>query len=620
MIDINNLNQQQLDYLWHLKTNGIDKETAFTQLEQHTNSWKFLASQQPTTPIEPQTLWSEIKSNIWEAFLDQPKRVLWAWKWLIEWVQQAPDIFWDEWWRARLEQKWIEHQQQADISQTRQDTLTNLSEESLRFQFKLRDNPASVTNEEYDRQKEIKAETEAILAQPTPLPPALERWVWVLQEVTAPAAWPIQWFFWKIFWWVLWAWQWALKENELQAVSEVMQSWIETIQEADKVLWDKIWEPWEVFKKVAWITFEVVEPILDIAWAWEIAQLWKNLFKSWVNKVSKPKKIDWPDISIEDQQLLKETGQATESWNIWWIEVQVPKVEKWIIEKGVETFTRTTSPKVLAWKAVSPRTLWKNPKLKLKTIKDVESRTKEFYDNIRTWKLEWDISTLENTAETMISNLDTVWERIWEAVKKVEWNIEFDTKIVKNINNALKSKSASVSPATWILSKFDEATQWPISIDDAFEIKKAYWNELSKMYKSWDAGTKQYKALSDWVAFLNKKIDTIIDKKLWPGFADDKKLFWNLKSLVDDIVSSALVEWRGSPQTLVEQIWHMQAIFSPIDALKNKFLWEISKFDVNTRGWAWKELIKQYDQKAVKDFWTKPLTPKSTSQKPTNFK
>jgi len=343
-----------------------------------------------------------------------------------------------------------------------------------------------------------------------------------------------------------------------------------------------------------WIrqSWRVTGDILKEAWI-----LWKETLETvWTKAKDVISKV-WKKT---DDDLLKKLDLETEKWKIWDLEVDIPVQKTTITEKVVSPFTKKTT-KELAGRAVSPRTVWKNPKQKLKSISDVEQNTRKFYENIRTGILKWDIDTLENASQTIVNNIDEVWSRIWNAVKKVDWNIDIDNNITDDIINALNAKWSEVSPATPILKKFfDSLWDGKLNISDAYELKKAYSNEVTKLYKAWDAWTKQYKALSDGVKFLNTKIDDIIETKLWSEFAKDKELFSNLKTIVDDMVASSLVEWRRAPNTLAEQIWMVESIFSPVNSIKQKLI--KTAWEADTRGWAWKELIKKYDQEAINNF------------------
>lgn len=387
---------------------------------------------------------------------------------------------------------------------------------------------------------------------------------------------------------VVWKLQQASKNLEdLKELDPVIgaryQWWLDLINWALTIVW---WKAWTEATKRAWALWTQVAR----KWVQEVWEIWSKV----VAKAEDLIKKTW---TKAEDELLWKLELETVKGKIWDVEVDIPKQKKWTVEKIAEPFTEKDT-KVLAWRAVSPRTVWKSAPQKLKSIANVEKNTREFYENIRTWKLEWDISTLENTAETIVNNINTVWNRIWNAVKKVEWDIKIENEITDSIIDALWARWADVSPATPVLKKFFDALwDWNIPIDEAYELKKLFSNEVTKLYKAWDSWTAQYKSLSDWVQFLNTKIDDIIDTQLWKEFANDKKLFKNLKTLVDDIVASSLVEWRKAPNSLAEQIWMVESIFSPVSSAKAKLIQTV--WEANSRWWAWKRLIEIYDQQAI---------------------
>lgn len=453
------------------------------------------------------------------------------------------------------------------------------------------------------------------------------------------------WMFDKIIWaWLSTVWAWVdftwdvvvswLKTLAPEWLERATKEWLEDFSRTDFWAWlinlIKVW--WEKFQSFKdssdeanrlWQSIELLLPTLEIVtwWAWWkiIKDTSKEIIKSWIKKtwdittniwnitkewIDVIKQKAW-DIELpkfkktEDDILLKNLWLDTEKGMINWVEVDVPKTDRSLSEKIVWALDSKTD-KELAWRAVSPRTIWKNAKQKLKSVADVEKNTRKFYENIRTWVLEWDISTLENSAQTIVNNIDIVWARIGNAVKKVDWEINIDNNTTDSIIKALWTKWAEVSPATPILKKFFESLwSWKLSIEEAYELKKAYSNEVTKLYKSWDAWTKQYKALSDWVQFLNTKIDEIIETKLWVEFANDKILFRELKLLVDDMVASALVEGRKSPDSFAEQIGKVESLFSPVNSVKQKLIKDSN--ELNKRGWAWKELIRRYDEVTVRN-------------------
>lgn len=401
------------------------------------------------------------------------------------------------------------------------------------------------------------------------------------------------------------------KQNVADLTKPTIQDvvkWYDWQSQEQKRNLDNVWVWLELlFTLVGWNAIK--KPLQEIAWeAVEWVKRWTEAVTKtvgeWIEQVwDIAKDITWKVTPESD--ILSKLDLETVKGKIWDVEVDIPK-QKGSISEIITTPLREKDVKVLAGRALSPRTAWKWAKQRLKSITDVEKNAKKFYENIRTWVIEWDISTIENASQSVVDNIDVIWERIGNAIKQVEWNIKVSDDIINSINTAIESKGARVSPATTPLNKFiEDLGDWNLTIEEAFELKKVYQNEVSKLYKSGDSWTKQYKALSDWVKFLNTRIDEIIDNQLWDAFAKDKETFRNLKLIVDDIVNSSLVEWRRAPNTLAEQIWFIEWLLSPVDAVKQWFIQEI--WELNTRGGAWKELIKIYDQQAINNLqqWLK---------------
>lgn len=101
---------------------------------------------------------------------------------------------------------------------------------------------------------------------------------------------------------------------------------------------------------------------------------------------------------------------------------------------------------------------------------------------------------------------------------------------------------------------------------------------------------------------MNRKIEDVIETRLGPGFVKEKQNYKLLKTIVNDIVNSAVVEGRRAPMTLPEQIGTIEAIVegisNPLSATRKAFAKEIG--EMNTRGGSWKQLIDLYDQEAIK--------------------
>ena len=239
----------------------------------------------------------------------------------------------------------------------------------------------------------------------------------------------------------------------------------------------------------------------------------------------------------------------------------------------------------------------------LKIIWDVESNLKEYYKLVRTWTMKWDLSTLEEAANSVISNLDDVWSKIWGAVKSVEWTISPSVWTLDEISWVLWSNIEKRWWAYKVLENFKSDTQWGLNIQEAFKAKKIYQAEIGKLIRAWDSWTDSYSALVKWVQELTDSIDNVIASNLkWKEFEIWKKQYALLKKIATDISKSAVVEWRRAPQTFVEQLGTLDTILdlsrNPLSTAKWLFAREI--WELNTRWGAWKELIKIYDSEAIK--------------------
>lgn len=323
-----------------------------------------------------------------------------------------------------------------------------------------------------------------------------------------------------------------------------------------------------------------------VVWATELP--WKT-----VNKV----KSFFP---TPEQKIIKWLWWETSPWFVAWKTVNVPVPEKGIIERFTGWLWREKDPKVLAWRALTPTYAGKTPKQILGTVSDVEKNTRELYEWVRTGRYTWDISTLENAANTVVTNLDNIGGKIWEAVKETTWKIPLS----KNRAVIKKVLSDPIEKRWWaykILENFYKDTapiDW-LSIQRAFKAKKIYQAEIRKLIKAWDSWTDAYEALVKWVQELNDWIDNAVANTPW--FKDLKKQYSHLKKIVSDMAKSAAVEWRRSPQTFVEQLGMvetlMDAVTNPLSTAWKLYAKEIG--ELNTRWGAWKELMKIYDTEAI---------------------
>ena len=285
--------------------------------------------------------------------------------------------------------------------------------------------------------------------------------------------------------------------------------------------------------------------------------------------------------------------------------VQIPKST---VSAGITQSIVRPSIKTLAGRAVSPRGTGLTSKQRLQATANAERNVREYWSKVRTGKLQGDLSSLETTAQSIVSNIDEVGAKIGKAVESTKAKITLPVDTLAEVSQAMATKGANRTPTYKILENFLDDAGGDLTLKEAFDLKKIYQAEVGKLMRSGDAGTPQYSALVKWVDNINKLIDDAIEAGQGPGFTALKKDYRLLKSLVDDITNSAMVEGRRSPQTFTEQMGLMQtlasAIDSPVGTTLNVWKQLIAKAigDANTRWGAWELLIKALDDEAVDAF------------------
>lgn len=285
--------------------------------------------------------------------------------------------------------------------------------------------------------------------------------------------------------------------------------------------------------------------------------------------------------------------------------VQIPKST---VSAGITQSIVRPSIKTLAGRAVSPRGTGLTSKQRLQATANAERNVREYWSKVRTGQLQGDLSTLETTAQSIVNNIDEVGAKIGKAVENTKAKITLPTDTLAEVSQAMTTKGANRTPTYKILENFLDDAGGDLTLKEAFELKKIYQAEVGKLMRSGDAGTPQYSALVKWVDNINKLIDDAIEAGQGPGFTALKKDYRLLKSLVDDIANSAMVEGRRSPQTFTEQMGLMQTLISgfdsPLGTTLNVGKQLIAKTigDANTRGGAWELLIKALDDEAVDAF------------------
>ena len=436
---------------------------------------------------------------------------------------------------------------------------------------------------------------------------------------------------------------WQLREEQkaqAEKLWQIWESWSEFVQKYGAydptTVWASLGRTWvEIWASLVWPNkvwaiqklWKLATPTkiamewglawakYDIASKWEITPTsvwvgaWLNLWVAWAFKWwQKVAQAFMPKTA--EQKLVSALRAETTKWIVAGKKVNVPVPQEWVLTKITIPF-RESDTKRLVWKALTPSYAWKTPKQIMKTVSWLETTTKDFYNLVRTWKLKGSIDTLEDSANTVITNLDEIGANIGKSIKETTGKISPSKTFVSDANAILKNKVEELSWAYWPLKKFLEFSKKPMSIQDAFKLKKVYQAEIWKLVKSGDVWTESYETLLKWVQELSDSIDSQVMKLTWPKFAEYKKNYSLLKKLASDITKSAQVEWRRSPQTFIEQVSTLEAISewisNPLSTAKQLFAKEIG--ELNTRWWAWKELIKNWDKDAIKK--AKLVKPKS---------
>lgn len=378
---------------------------------------------------------------------------------------------------------------------------------------------------------------------------------------------------------------------------------------------ENIWELakwWEEFKKTNPLLADSIEWLVNIgSTAAPFTKTWQAVIKApatftkdaivWAGNIpwKVVETVKWL-VPNADEKLIKSIWQETKPWIVAGKTVNVPVPKKSLFETVTLGIGRPKDPKVLAWRAISPQQAGKTNKQIVSAIWEVEKNAKQLHEGVRTWIYKWDLSTLENAANTVITNLDEIGSRIGNAVKNTTGKIPLS----KNRQSIKKVLADPIEKRGWawkVLKNFYEDTA-PIDglpIQRAFKAKKIYQAEIKKLIKSWDTWTDAYEALIKWVQELNDSIDNAVANTPW--FKADKAMYAHLKKLVWDISRSAWVEGRRSPQTFVEQLGMietlMEAASNPLSTVWKLYAKEVG--ELNTREWAWKELMKIYDTDAI---------------------
>lgn len=332
---------------------------------------------------------------------------------------------------------------------------------------------------------------------------------------------------------------------------------------------------WWAAKKTAWAAKE---------WLWTAASKASELLESAKGAI-KPKTLE------------SEIAWEAAKWLVWESVVDIPKPSA---KSFIKKLVWTNDPEILAKRAISPKNIW-SPAQRLANAKSAEWAARSLWEWVRSWKFTWDVSSLEWAAQTVVDNLKTVWAKIGDAISKTPWEVSLPLSDRSVISRVLRSPIEQESWAHPVLKRLFDLTKSKMWLKEGQQIKTIFSDEIQKLIKSWDTWSQSYKLLVRTVNKIDDQIEHAIETKLGSQFIWDKADYKMLKSLVRDIVDSAVVEWRRAPMTFTEQLWTVNALIewirNPASAAYNLFAKEI--WDMNTRWWAWKQLMELYDRNAI---------------------
>ena len=171
------------------------------------------------------------------------------------------------------------------------------------------------------------------------------------------------------------------KSTVLEWVTPTIQSvtkWYDDQSPEQRKQLDNIGVSLEVLLEFAWGKAVIEWLETWVKKSWELIESWREIVWEGVETL----KQAIPDISLpkkdKESDLLKKLDLQTSKGTIDGVEVDIPKVDKWIVET-LSWPVREKDTKVLAGRALSPRTVWKSAKQKLKSIQDVEKNANNFY-------------------------------------------------------------------------------------------------------------------------------------------------------------------------------------------------------------------------------------------------
>lgn len=329
--------------------------------------------------------------------------------------------------------------------------------------------------------------------------------------------------------------------------------------------------------KTPWIIFDKWHPVeVNIPNPWKIKGMWNNVFDS-----------------------TPESSAIADS--------------KWLTERMK-----------LANRALMPSVSWKTMGQVMSQPKETEEALKTLWTLHRTWRVDGSLDSLYEWAQAVQNGLEKYGKIIGDAIKKNGWkevdmtDIWVDAK--KIVEDPIQSYAKAHAPLKALTDAIEQGGG-KTSVNDLFEIKKIFQDQLWSLIKDGQMNSNAYKALKDAVEKIWSKIDTEI---AWANVADEtfknaKTIYSQLKKIQPSIIKSAQVDARQSPMSLAEQIALMQHnpidwVTNPIDAVKWKAIKAMADEIKNrtSRDGTFQQLMRIYDREAANNYANSKNPVKST--------
>jgi len=239
-------------------------------------------------------------------------------------------------------------------------------------------------------------------------------------------------------------------------------------------------------------------------------------------------------------------------------------------------------------------------------VKDLEM----LHGMVRSGEIEGaSLGTLYEGAQALESGLQKIGREIGADLKAagLDSTVNVDTAIAKLDKIIGNAREAEMNPGmTALAQKFKNGLQKYNSLEDIQAIKQDFYQEIANLKKE-NAGREAFKDFMDAGAETIKAIESKVAEASGSAadFMSRKAKYRALLNLRKDIIDSAVVSERRSPQGLIEQLADLRAgdfILDPVGSAKAKVVKDIGKAisERNSRDGSFRQAMEYFDAQAVK--------------------